>query len=190
MTATTPAPWRTERREDGVRIIVGPDTDNGAPHTVCEVRVCDDGTHPRRSIADAELIVEAVNALPGLLALAGTCGCYDGNPDNYEGQRADCPVHGSVRAYAEASAEVERLRAQLDRARTAVHRYFGHAGEVEACTVGICHSIVHPDAPNEGAADAALDVVPDLRTGDLLVPPVDQVGALACGPGEISEDQR
>jgi hypothetical protein len=70
--------------------------------------------------ADTEMIVAAVNALPEMLALAGTCGCYDGNPDNYEGQRADCPVHGSVRAYAEASAEVERLRGELAKAHEAV----------------------------------------------------------------------
>jgi hypothetical protein len=62
---------------------------------------------------DLALIVAAVNALPELLALAGTCGCYDGNPDNYEGQRADCPLHGSVRAYAEAAVEIEHLRREL-----------------------------------------------------------------------------
>ena len=42
--------------------------------------------------------------------------------------------------------ERDEARAEAQRARTAVHRYFGHAGEVEACTVGICHAIVHPDA--------------------------------------------
>jgi len=89
---------------------------------------------------DLALIVAAVNALPELLALAGTCSCYDGNPDNYEGQRADCPVHGSVRAYAEASAEVERLRAERDRARTAVHRYMGHRGEVDGCNCQTDHT--------------------------------------------------
>lgn len=60
--ATTPRPWWTLRRQvDGVRIIVGPSDDNGEPHTVAEVHVCDDGTHPSRSHPDAELICEAVN---------------------------------------------------------------------------------------------------------------------------------
>jgi hypothetical protein len=52
-----------------------------------------------------------------LRALTATCTCYDGNPENYEGAHADCPVHGAVRAYNDAQAEVERLRAELAEAK-------------------------------------------------------------------------
>lgn len=58
--SVTPRPWRTLRRADGVRIIVGPFDDNDASHTVAEVHVCD-GTHPGRSHPDADLICSAVN---------------------------------------------------------------------------------------------------------------------------------
>jgi len=38
--------------------------------------------------------------------LASTCTCYDGNPANYEGAHADCPIHGAIRAFNEVSANV------------------------------------------------------------------------------------
>ena len=52
----TPGPWRAVTRPDGVLILVGSDD-----HTICEVRVCDDGTHPKkRREADAAFILVAV----------------------------------------------------------------------------------------------------------------------------------
>lgn len=56
---TTPGPWRVHHRPDGVTIIVGAATDGD--HTVCEVRPCDDHTHPGRVDGDAELIVALRN---------------------------------------------------------------------------------------------------------------------------------
>ena len=58
----TPLPWRLMiRPDDGVLIIVGADD-----HTVCEVRVCDDGTHPpKRKTLDAAWIVLCCNNWPG-----------------------------------------------------------------------------------------------------------------------------
>ena len=49
-----------------------------------------------------------------------TCTCYDGNPANYEGFHADCPIHGAIRAYAEASREIEKLRDLVARGRRLV----------------------------------------------------------------------
>lgn len=45
-----------------------------------------------------------------LRELTQTCTCYDGNPDNYEGPQADCAVHGAIRAFNEASREIDQLR--------------------------------------------------------------------------------
>lgn len=42
-------------------------------------------------------------------AVAATCSCGN-SPMTYEGPEPDCPVHGAVRAFNEASAEIERLR--------------------------------------------------------------------------------
>jgi hypothetical protein len=52
-----------------------------------------------------------------------TCHCGDGHPESYEGPQADCPVHGAIRAFNEATTElasqadeIEQLRAALSRA--------------------------------------------------------------------------
>src|SRR2546430_6285102 len=41
-----------------------------------------------------------------------TCWCWS-SPETFEGPQPDCPVHGAVRAYNQAAAEIERLRAEL-----------------------------------------------------------------------------
>ncbi len=43
-------------RPDGVYIVVSYDQ-----HTVCEVRRCDDSTHPGRELPDATMIATALN---------------------------------------------------------------------------------------------------------------------------------
>jgi hypothetical protein len=68
--------------------------------------------------------------------------------------------------FEQVKAEREKARAESLRARTAVHRYFGHSGEVDACTVGICWTITHPDGPGtkpwQPSADEALDAASQL----------------------------
>jgi hypothetical protein len=68
-----------------------------------------------------------------------------------------------VTAYAAGRADIQ---AEAQRARTAVHRYFGHPSEVDACTVGICWTITHPDGPGtkpwQPSADEALDAASQL----------------------------
>ena len=64
MTAT-PAPWTALPapaalgHPDGTWLVVGPRGDNGEPHTIAVVMPCDDGTHPGRAQADAQLIAAA-----------------------------------------------------------------------------------------------------------------------------------
>lgn len=64
MTAT-PAPWTALPapaalgHPDGTWLVVGPRGDNGEPHTIAVVMPCDDGTHPGRVQADAQLIAAA-----------------------------------------------------------------------------------------------------------------------------------
>lgn len=62
-------------------------------------------------------VLDLIGAVDVLRELTQTCVCWDGNPENYEGLHADCPVHGAVRAYAEASAEIEQLRSELAEAQ-------------------------------------------------------------------------
>jgi hypothetical protein len=76
----------------------------------------------------------AVRDVPELLAeverlreLTVTCSCGT-SPMTYEGPEPDCAVHGAVRALNEASAEVERLRAELKaiKGNRLVSAVFGH----------------------------------------------------------------
>lgn len=67
--------------------------------------------------SDGPLIPKMRNALPrllkelrGLRELVHRCVCADGAPGDYEGPRAECPVHGAIQALNEAQAELERLR--------------------------------------------------------------------------------
>jgi hypothetical protein len=53
--------------------------------------------------------------------LTETCTC--GTPGvDYEGPQADCSVHGAIRGFAEASAEIKRLRDSLDSIATDFER--------------------------------------------------------------------
>jgi hypothetical protein len=55
--------------------------------------------------------LQAERELSEAKEVAATCICYDGNPANYEGAHADCPVHGAIRAYNEAERELTEARA-------------------------------------------------------------------------------
>jgi hypothetical protein len=70
-----------------------------------------------RKQADAA-IAEVAPELERLRALTAACTCGTTYHD-YQGPEPDCPVHGAVRAYNEAQAEVERLRADLAEAQLA-----------------------------------------------------------------------
>jgi hypothetical protein len=70
---------------------------------------------------------EARAEVERLRELTGTCSCGT-SPMTYEGPEPDCAVHGAVRAFNEASAEVERLRAELKaiKGNRLVSAVFGH----------------------------------------------------------------
>lgn len=50
--------------------------------------------------------------------LTAVCTCYDGNPANYEGAHADCMVHGSIRAFHEATSELAAVRSDVGELRS------------------------------------------------------------------------
>lgn len=72
---TTPGPWQaiphaetTEPDSDalyphGTWLVVGPDDDNDASHTIAVCMPCDDDTHPGRAEADAKLIASYANSV-------------------------------------------------------------------------------------------------------------------------------
>jgi hypothetical protein len=66
---------------------------------------------------DAAGVPKLLAEVERLTKLTATCVCYDGNPANYEGPQVDCPVHGAVRAFNEATREIERLRPIVEAAR-------------------------------------------------------------------------
>lgn len=70
--------------------------------------------------AEADEIRRLEDRVQKLQVQLATCTCYDGNPENYEGFRADCPIHGAIRAFNEASRELVRVRHLLGRARTLI----------------------------------------------------------------------
>jgi hypothetical protein len=80
----------------------------------------------RETLARAEraeaALAEAQRERDELRKLTAECICYDGNPANYEGARPDCMVHGSIRAFHEASADLAAALEQRDDARAEVER--------------------------------------------------------------------
>lgn len=64
--ATSPGPFRAMLRRDGVYIVVSDDQ-----HTVCEVRACDDDTHPGRAADDVELITRALCTMSDMTPSVG-----------------------------------------------------------------------------------------------------------------------
>lgn len=70
--------------------------------------------------ADAQMIPLMRNALPRLLEelrslreLVLGCSCADGAPGDYEGPRADCPVHGAVQALRQVQEENRALKGRM-----------------------------------------------------------------------------
>lgn len=75
-----------------------------------------------RDDENAEFIAHAREDVPRLLdeveqlrALVATCSCATGPA--FEGPQADCPVHGAVRAFNEASRELVEARAEIEEDR-------------------------------------------------------------------------
>jgi hypothetical protein len=67
-----------------------------------------------RAILDAQRERDEIaDELAEAREVAQTCTCYDGNPANYDGPQADCAVHGAIRAFNEASRDLNRTRAEL-----------------------------------------------------------------------------
>lgn len=61
-----------------------------------------------------------------LLALTATCSCAT-TYATYEGPEADCPVHGAVRGFNEATAACERLTAERDSLAAALSSVSSHS---------------------------------------------------------------
>lgn len=116
--AATDGPWTVEETH-------GRDpADDGWSHIaikagdVTVAEMVSDGNDVWRSNAD--LIAASRTLIPALAAevkrlqaLTATCTC--GTPGlDYDGPQADCPIHGAIRAYNEACAEVRRLQAELN----------------------------------------------------------------------------
>lgn len=91
-------------------------------------------------------VLDLIGQVEVLRELTQTCTCYDGNPENYEGLHADCPIHGAIRAFNEISRQYASLReaAKLmhDRFDEAVireyHGAYNHGGEHSDCSDEVC----------------------------------------------------
>jgi hypothetical protein len=86
-----------------------------APRLVAEVERVRVGWEHDQEVVERtrSLLTESRAEVERLTALTSTCTCYDGNPQNCEGPEADCAVHGAVRAFNEAQAEIAGLRLDL-----------------------------------------------------------------------------
>jgi hypothetical protein len=117
-----------------------------------------------------------------LIALVAACSCGK-SPMTYEGPEPDCPVHGAVRAYNEATAEVSRLQAELHTAQGVtvtyrlIDRFGGHP--VTVAERGRNSVRIHdPEAPNGGAVAE----IPDSWIVEVRSPTaVEQLDALREG---------
>lgn len=139
-----------------------------------------------RTEADAEFVAHARTDVPTLLAeverlreLTDTCTCYDGDPQNYEGAHADCPVCGAVRAYHETRAELERMTARLKAAEDLCVMYSWSAAHAQTNREKAAHELWRRWYAIVGSDFLTADAHPDLSDAmvDLLAAQRDETRA-------------
>jgi hypothetical protein len=135
---------------------------------------------------DTAFIIAARTDVPALLAenerlreLTETCTCYDGNPANYDGVHADCPVCGAIRAYHETRAELERLTARLKAAEDLCVMYSWSAAHAATKREKAAHELWRRWYGIVGSDFLTADAHPDLSDAmvDLLAAQRDETRA-------------
>jgi hypothetical protein len=101
-----------ERERDAARAELAEEKRDHAK-TIKTWRVTAEHEHAEVARLEEELVAVR-GQCDRLRELTQTCACGDGNPESFEGPQPDCPVHGAVRAFNEASRDLTEARAVLE----------------------------------------------------------------------------